>query len=113
LLIEHLGERPTVDPSAYVAPSAVLSGAVRVGARSRILFGAVLTAEGGPLEIGEQCIVMENAVLRATRQHPLRLGDNVLVGPRAYLTGCHVADSSSSSSCARCSTSSRRRPARR
>ena len=92
MLIEHLGERPTVDPSAYVAPSAVLSGAVRVGARSRILFGAVLTAEGGPLEIGEQCIVMENAVVRATKQHPVRLGDNVLVGPRAYLTGCDVAD---------------------
>jgi carbonic anhydrase/acetyltransferase-like protein (isoleucine patch superfamily) len=92
MLIEHLGERPTVDPSAYVAPTAVLSGNVRVGARSRILFGAVLTAEGGALEIGAQCIVMENAVLRATRRHPARLGDNVLVGPRAYLTGCDVED---------------------
>src|SRR5215211_6606572 len=33
--------------SAYVAPNAVLSGDVHVGAGARILFGAVLTAEDG------------------------------------------------------------------
>jgi carbonic anhydrase/acetyltransferase-like protein (isoleucine patch superfamily) len=57
-----------------------------------VLFGAVLTAEGGPVELGGQCIVMENAVLRGTPRDPLRLGDNVLIGPRAYLCGCAVAD---------------------
>jgi carbonic anhydrase/acetyltransferase-like protein (isoleucine patch superfamily) len=57
-----------------------------------VLFGAVLTAEGGPLRLGEQCLVMENAVVRATRHHPTDVGDNVLIGPRAYLTGCTVED---------------------
>lgn len=89
--IEHAGERPRVHPSAYVAPNAVLSGDVRVGEDSRILFGATLTAEGGRVQVGSECIIMEGAVLRGTRPHPLRLGDQVLVGPRAYLTGCTVA----------------------
>ena len=44
MLIEHEGKRPTVAPSAYVAPTAVLCGDVSVGEDSRILFGAVLTA---------------------------------------------------------------------
>jgi carbonic anhydrase/acetyltransferase-like protein (isoleucine patch superfamily) len=57
-----------------------------------VLFGAVLAAEGGPVIVGSHCIVMENAVIRGTRQHPTRLGDHVLVGPRAYLTGCTVED---------------------
>jgi carbonic anhydrase/acetyltransferase-like protein (isoleucine patch superfamily) len=35
---------------------------------------------------------MENAVIRGTPRHPARLGDHVLVGPRAYLTGCTVED---------------------
>jgi len=91
-LIEHAGHRPTVDPDAYVAPTATLCGDVRVGPDARILFGAVLTADGGPVEIGAGCIVMENAVLRGTRQDPLRLGRQVLVGPLAYLTGCSVGD---------------------
>ncbi|HZB04655.1 MAG TPA: gamma carbonic anhydrase family protein [Actinomycetota bacterium] len=92
MLIEHNGKRPVVDPSAYVAPTAVLSGDVRVGAETRILFGAVLTAEGGPVEVGAHCIVMENAVLRGSKRHPVAVGDHVLIGPRAYLTGCTVED---------------------
>ncbi|MGW0855151.1 gamma carbonic anhydrase family protein [Streptomyces sp. NPDC002690] len=92
MLIEHEGVSPTVHPSAYVAPTATLCGDVRVGAGCRVLFGAVLTAEGGPVELGEECIVMENAVLRGTRRDPLRLGRQVLVGPGSYLTGCTVED---------------------
>lgn len=76
--------------SAYIAPTAVLCGDVTVGPHSRVLFGAVITAEGGPVEIGANCIVMENAVVRGVPQHPTRLGDHVLVGPQASLTGCVI-----------------------
>lgn len=90
--IEHLGKKPSVADSAYVAPTAVLCGDVTLSEGARVLFGAVLTAEGGPVVIGRNCIVMENAVLRGTKRHPLRLGNQVLVGPRAYLSGCTIED---------------------
>lgn len=90
--LEHDGLLPTVHPTAYVAPNATLSGDVRVGPGCRVLFGAVLTAEGGPVELGEGCIVMENAVLRGTARDPLRLGRHVLVGPGSSLAGCDVGD---------------------
>jgi carbonic anhydrase/acetyltransferase-like protein (isoleucine patch superfamily) len=92
MLIEHLGKRPQIHESVYVAPTAVLCGDVTIGENSRVLFGAVVVAEGGPVAIGAHTIVMENAVVRGTRRHPTRLGDCVLVGPRAYLTGCTVED---------------------
>ncbi|CAM5506379.1 gamma carbonic anhydrase family protein [Streptomyces narbonensis] len=92
MLIEHDGQAPTVHPTAYVAPTATLSGDVRVGAGCRILFGAVLTSEGGAVELGEGCIVMENAVLRGTARDPLTLGRQVLVGPTSSLAGCTVED---------------------
>ncbi|MCX4821513.1 hypothetical protein OG883_16745 [Streptomyces sp. NBC_01142] len=63
-----------------------------MAAGCRVLFGAVLTAEGGPVELGEDSIVMENAVLRGTRRDPLILVPQVLVGPTSYLTGCRVED---------------------
>jgi carbonic anhydrase/acetyltransferase-like protein (isoleucine patch superfamily) len=88
VLLEHHGASPQVHPSAYVAPTAVVCGDVHVGAHSRVLFGAIVTAESGRVELGEQCIVMENAVLRGTQRDQLLLGDHVLVGPHAYLTGC-------------------------
>ncbi len=92
MLIEHRGKRPRVHESAYIAPNATLSGDVVVGPDCRVMFGAVLTADGGPVEIGAQCIIMENAVIRGTPKHPTRIGDHVLIGPRAYLTGCTIAD---------------------
>lgn len=70
-----------------------MCGDVTIGEESRVLFGAVLVAEGGPVEIGASCIVMEHAVIRGTAQHPARIGDHVLVGPHAHLTGCTVEDS--------------------
>lgn len=90
MLIEHDGKRPRVHESAYVAPTATVSGDVTIGPECRVLFGAVLTSEGGPVVLGAHGIVMEGAVIRGTRTHPLRIGDHVLVGPRAYLTGCTV-----------------------
>ena len=52
MMIEHRGERPVVPESAYVAPSAVLCGAVVLGERARVLHGAVLTAENGTIRTG-------------------------------------------------------------
>jgi carbonic anhydrase/acetyltransferase-like protein (isoleucine patch superfamily) len=92
LLIEHEGKRPDIASSAYVAETAVVCGDVRIGPDSRVLFGAVVTADGGPVEIGSRSIVMENAVIRARERHPVRLGDHVLVGPHAHLNGVTVED---------------------
>ena len=46
-----------------MAPTAVVSGDVSVGEESRVLHGAILTSEGGPVTVGRSCVVMENAVL--------------------------------------------------
>ena len=40
MLVEHEGRRPQIDPSASVAPTAVLSGDVGVGPGCWVLFGA-------------------------------------------------------------------------
>lgn len=83
---------PSVDPDAYVASAAVLSGHVRVGPGSCVLHGAVLTAGGGPVVAGANCVIMEHAVLRGTPRHPLAIGDHVLAGPHSYLAGCQIGD---------------------
>ena len=93
MLLEHRGKSPRIHPSAYIAPTATICGNVSIGENSRVLFGAIIVAEGGPVEIGANCIIMENAVIRGTPGFPTRLGNAILVGPRAYLTGCVVEES--------------------
>ncbi len=90
--MEHRGRTPQVHPSAYIAPTAVLCGAVWVGADARILFGAVLTAEDGEVRIGDRTVVMENALVRGRAGHASIIGDDVLVGPHAHVNGARVGD---------------------
>ena len=81
-----------IHSSAWVAPSAVVSGKVAVGAGSRVLHGAVLNGDHGAITIGANVLVMENAVLRGRAKAPLTIGDSVLVGPHAHLNGATIED---------------------
>jgi carbonic anhydrase/acetyltransferase-like protein (isoleucine patch superfamily) len=56
------------------------------------MFGACVVAEGRKVEIGDFCIVMENAVIRSTDGHATKIGSYCLVGPQAHLVGCTVSD---------------------
>jgi carbonic anhydrase/acetyltransferase-like protein (isoleucine patch superfamily) len=88
----HRGERPVIPESAYVAPSAVLCGAVTLGERARVLHGAVLTAENGEVWVGDDVVIMENALVRGRSEHPATIGNSVLIGPHAHLNGATVED---------------------
>lgn len=92
MLIRHESKSPRVDPGAYVAPNAAVCGDVSVGPGARIMHGAQVIAEGGTVEIGAECIVLQNAVLRSTSRHNLAIGRNCLIGPNAHLAGCIVED---------------------
>ena len=90
MIIKHNGHTPVIDPEAWVAPNAVVCGNVTAGAGCRIMYGAQIIAESGSIEIGNECIIMENAVLRSSEAHPLKIGHNCLVGPNAHVVGCTV-----------------------
>ena len=92
MILTHRGERPVVPASAYVAPSAVLCGAVTLGERARVLHGAILTAEDGEIWIGEEVVIMENALVRGRSRHPVSIGNAVLIGPHAHVNGSTIED---------------------
>jgi gamma-carbonic anhydrase len=92
MILTHGGERPVIPESAYLAPSAVLCGAVTLGERVRVLHGAVLTAEDGEIWIGDDVVIMENALVRGRSRHPVSVGNAVLIGPHAHLNGATVED---------------------
>src|SRR3954453_21645977 len=81
-----------IHPTAWVAPTAVVTGDVTVGAQSRVLHHAVLNGDLGPVRVGSDVVVMEHAVLRGRADHPLAIGDAVLVGPHTHLNGTVVED---------------------
>ncbi|MFT4229978.1 MAG: gamma carbonic anhydrase family protein [Microbacterium sp.] len=92
MLFEHLGAQPRIHPEAVVAPTAVISGDVEIGEGCQVLHGAVITSERGPITLGANVIVMENALIRATATNPVHIGDHVLVGPMSSVSGATVGD---------------------
>ncbi len=63
MILEHRGARPTIDPSAYVAPTAVVCGDVVVGAGARVLVGP--QAHVNECEIEAGCFIATGAALFA------------------------------------------------
>jgi carbonic anhydrase/acetyltransferase-like protein (isoleucine patch superfamily) len=94
MMISSGTKKPKVHESAYVAPTAVISGDVTVEEGCAVLYGAVITAEGAPVTIGANSVVMENAVLKSSggsvMQFPLNIGESCIIGPGAYLVGATV-----------------------
>jgi gamma-carbonic anhydrase len=81
-----------IDASAWVAPTAVVTGDVSIGASSRVLHGAVLNGDLGPVVIGSHVVVMEHALIRGRADHPAVIGDAVMIGPHTHLNGTVVDD---------------------
>jgi carbonic anhydrase/acetyltransferase-like protein (isoleucine patch superfamily) len=81
-----------IHQTASVASSAVVTGDVMIGPNSRVLHGAVLNGDLGPVVVGSDVVVMEHALLRGRADHPLTVGDAVLVGPHSHLNGTSVED---------------------
>jgi carbonic anhydrase/acetyltransferase-like protein (isoleucine patch superfamily) len=46
MIIKHDGATPRIDPTAWVAPNAVICGNVTIGPSCRVMFGAQVIAEG-------------------------------------------------------------------
>ena len=90
MLVEHRGAKPAIAASAVIAQSAVISGDVEIGAHSVVRAGAIVVAEGAPVRIGERCVIMEHAVVRGAGRYACNVGDHVLIGPHAHVTGATI-----------------------
>jgi carbonic anhydrase/acetyltransferase-like protein (isoleucine patch superfamily) len=92
LIAAVAGRVPAVDPAAFVAPNAVVVGAVTVAAGASVWYGAVLRGDAETIEVGAGTNVQDNCTLHADPGFPLRLGARVSVGHNAVLHGCTVED---------------------
>ncbi len=89
---EFNGKRPTVHPDAYVAPTAVLIGDVRIGAGASVWFGAVLRGDESHIEVGEGSNVQDGCVVHCSEGLPTIIGREASLGHRACIEGCIVED---------------------
>ena len=83
---------PKIDEEAFVAPTAVVVGAVTLGARSSIWYGAVARADEEVIVIGPDSNIQDGCTLHSDPGSPLLVGRGVTVGHRVVLHGARVDD---------------------
>lgn len=81
-----------VDPSAFIAPGAVVVGEVKIAADVSIWYGAVMRGDAERIEIGPRTNVQDQCVLHGDPGMPCVLGADVTVGHSAVVHGATVED---------------------
>lgn len=79
------GKSPRVDPTAFVAPTAVLIGDVILHEGSSVWFGTVLRGDMARIEIGARSNVQDNTTIHTDENEPTIVGPDVTIGHNALV----------------------------
>lgn len=90
LVVPYAGVSPTIDPQAWVAPTAVLVGDVTVSAAAVIFYGTVVRADMAAVSIGKGANLQDNVVVHTALGYPTVIGPGVSVGHAAVVHGCTI-----------------------
>ncbi len=89
MIIEHFS-KPSIDPTAFVAETAVITGNVRLEAESSVWYGAVLRGDEASITVAKKANVQDNAVVHSDRGEDVLIGEGVTVGHGAIVHGCTI-----------------------
>ncbi|HKA16476.1 MAG TPA: gamma carbonic anhydrase family protein [Myxococcota bacterium] len=81
-----------IDASAWVAPSALLSGAVTIGAGVSVWHNAVLRAECEEISIGRMTNIQDFVMIHVGFTAPTRIGEFCSITHHATVHGCTIED---------------------
>ena len=89
------GFQPRIDPTAFIAETAVIIGDVTIGPQSSIWYNVVARGDVNFIKIGARSNIQDLTMLHVThKKHaddpgaPLVIGDDVTVGHSVTLHGC-------------------------
>ena len=92
LILPYQERSPFLGEGVFVAPGAKVIGDVHIGAASSIWFNAVVRGDVHHIRIGARVNIQDLSMVHVTHgAHPTIIEDDVTVGHRVILHGCHVS----------------------
>ncbi|HEY0412368.1 MAG TPA: gamma carbonic anhydrase family protein [Allosphingosinicella sp.] len=95
------GQAPRLDPTAFVAPGAVLIGDIEIGPEASVWYNCVLRGDVNRIRIGARTNIQDGTILHVDSPrpgheagHPTLIGEEVLIGHLAMVHGCVLHDRS-------------------
>jgi len=91
MILEFNGKYPKIDPTAFIAESAVVVGDVEIGRGTSIWFHSVVRGDLNYIRIGSNCNIQDACILHVDRKfYPLVIEDEVVLGHRVVVHGCKI-----------------------
>lgn len=82
---------PTIHPSAFIADDAIIIGDVEIGEDASVWFGSVIRGDVNFIRIGARTNIQDMTMIHvSSKTHSTVLEDEITVGHRVTLHGCHV-----------------------
>lgn len=82
------GVTPTIDPTAFIAPTAAVVGDVAIGAETGIWFHCLVRGDMAAIRIGARTNIQDGTVIHVDTGLPTTIGDDVTVGHNAVIHAC-------------------------
>ena len=93
LIETFMGLTPEIDKTAFVAASAVVSGAVRIGKEASIWHNVTLRGDANYITIGDGTNIQDNSCVHIdSAVFPTIIGNNVTIGHSAIIHACTLGD---------------------
>ncbi len=93
LIKDLLGKEPQFGENCFLAETAVIIGDVEMGDDCSIWYNAVLRGDVHFIKMGNKVNVQDNAMVHCTYQKfPTTIGNNVSIGHNAVVHGCTIHD---------------------
>ena len=83
---------PTVSPTAFIHPAAIVIGDVTLGARVSVWPTAVLRGDSEAIVVGEDSNIQDGTIVHVDSGVPCTIGARVAIGHRAIVHGATVSD---------------------
>lgn len=92
IIYPYEGITPRIDPTAFIAEGAVLTGDISVAKDVSIWFNTVIRGDVAPTIIEEGVNIQDNSTLHQSAPLPLHLKKGVTVGHQCLLHSCTVEE---------------------
>nr|WP_298684892.1 gamma carbonic anhydrase family protein [uncultured Dongia sp.] len=98
VILPYEGVLPKIAPDAFIASTAVVIGAVEIGAEASIWFGCVLRGDSNSIRIGARTNIQDGTIIHVNHEREgaagtkTVIGTDVTVGHMALLHACTVED---------------------
>jgi carbonic anhydrase/acetyltransferase-like protein (isoleucine patch superfamily) len=91
MILEFEGKYPKVDPTAFIAENATVTGDIEIGPGTSIWFYCVVRGDLNYIRIGSNCSIQDGCILHVDKDlYPLIVGDDVVLGHRVVIHGCKI-----------------------